>query len=87
MLDIIKGNIGQVIDLVQNRFGQLNEEEVGMIRENPSRLFTILKDKFSASESEVQLVLAEEFKGKANPGMPENQEDQVTRDLGDLLNK
>lgn len=58
MLEVLKENLGKVITLVQEKYGELTQEEVAQIQENPKILYKIVEDKFGIKKEKLDEYLS-----------------------------
>lgn len=57
MIDFLKDNAGKAIELVQERYGNLDETEIETVKKDPGRLLLIVEEKFGVSREEVESFL------------------------------
>lgn len=58
MLELLKQNLSKVITFVQEKYGELSQEEVSLIQEEPNKLYSVLEEKFGVSKEEVEEYLS-----------------------------
>lgn len=76
MLEVLKENLGKVITLIQENYGELTKEEVARIQENPKMLYEIVEDKFGVKKEKLDEYLSD-VAGKLNLSNPDNPIDNV----------
>ena len=76
MLEVLKENLGKVITLVQENYGELTQEEVSRIQENPEKLYLIVEDKFGVKKEKLDEYLSS-LSGKLNISNSDNPIDSV----------
>jgi len=65
MLDFIKANIGHVITVIQDKYGELTKEEIDSVNGEPEKLFSLVEEKFGASRDEVENFLNDKLGNRA----------------------
>lgn len=58
MLELLKQNLSKVITFVQEKYGELSQEEVSLIQEEPNKLYSVLEEKFGVNKEEVEEYLS-----------------------------
>ncbi|MGY3776604.1 hypothetical protein [Helcococcus sueciensis] len=76
MIDILKENLGRVITLIQEKYGELTKDEVSQIQENPKKLYEIVEDKFGIKKEKLDEYLSG-IADKLNLSNPDNPTDSV----------
>lgn len=79
MLDFLKNNIDNVIEFVQEKYGELTGAEVQQIKDEPTQLAGVVKDKFGIDAETLKNDLLSKFGGLG--GIFEGLKDKA----GDLL--
>lgn len=76
MLEVLKENLGKVITLIQENYGELTKEEVARIQENPKMLYEIVEDKFGVKKEKLDEYLSG-VADKLSLSNPDNTVDSV----------
>lgn len=58
MIEVLKENLGRVITLIQEKYGELTKDEVSLIQENPKKLYEIVEDKFGVKKEKLDEYLS-----------------------------
>lgn len=58
MLELLKQNLSKVITFVQEKYGELSQEEVSLIQEEPNKIYSVLEEKFGLNKEEVEEYLS-----------------------------
>lgn len=54
MLELLKENVDKIIPFVQEKFGQLSEDEINDLKTNPSKIPLFVEEKFGVSREQVE---------------------------------
>lgn len=54
MLESLKENLGQVINFVEEKYGELTKDDVKNLQEKPNEFFDIVSKKFNVEKKEVE---------------------------------
>lgn len=73
MQDLIRDNIGKVIEFIQNEYGPLTEKEIDDAKAEPNRIYAIVQDKFGIDPTQFDDVVKRRvgagFIGEATEGL------------------